>query len=46
MLNFEQKVFSQMQKSLRYPYDIVLFVINRYFTCFEAVNIEQTLTVQ
>ena len=29
-----------------YVYDNVLFAINRYFTCFEAVNLEQTLTVQ
>ena len=35
-----------MQKILRYAYNIVLFTINRYFTCFEAVNLEQTLTVQ
>ena len=35
-----------MQKILRYAYDIVLFIINRYFTCFEAVNLEQTKTVQ
>ena len=42
MLNFEQK----MQKILRYAYDIVLFTIKKYFTCFEAVDLEQTLTVQ
>ena len=35
-----------MQKILRYTCGIVLFTINRYFTCFEAVNLEQTLTVQ
>ena len=37
-----------MQKILRYACGIVLFTINRYFTCFEAVNLklEQTLTVQ
>ena len=29
-----------------YACDIVLFTINRYFTCFEAVNLEKTLTVQ
>ena len=28
-----------MQKILRYAYDIVLFTIKRYFTCFEAVNL-------
>ena len=42
MLNFEQKI----QEILRCAYDIVLFTINKYFTCFEAVNLEQTLTVQ
>ena len=41
MLNSEQK----MQKILRYTYDIVLFTINKYYTCFETVNLEQTLTV-
>ena len=36
-----------MQKILRYVYDIVLCTTNRYFTLFiEAVNLEQTLTVQ
>ena len=35
-----------MQKILRYAYVIVLFTINGYFTCFEAVNLEQTLTAQ
>ena len=35
-----------MQKILRYAYGIVLFTIKRYFTCFEAVNLEQTMTVQ
>ena len=35
-----------MQKILVYVYDIVLFTINRYFTCFEAVNLEQLLNVQ
>ena len=35
-----------MQKILRYPYNIVLFTINKYFTCFEAVSLKQTLTVQ
>ena len=41
-----------MRQIVRYAYaivyDIVLFTINRYFTCFEAVsvNLEQTLTVQ
>ena len=35
-----------MQKILRYAYGIVLFIINRYFIYFEAVNLEQTLTVQ
>ena len=34
-----------MQKILRYAYDIVI-TINVHFTCFEAVNLEQTLTVQ
>ena len=33
-----------MQKIIRYAYDIALFTINRHFTCFEAVNLEQTLT--
>ena len=35
-----------MQKILRYAYDIVLFTINMYFSFNEAVNLEQTLTVQ
>ena len=35
-----------MQKILRYAWGIVLFTINRYFTSFEAVNLEQKLTVQ
>ena len=35
-----------MQEIIRYACGIVLFTINRYFTCFEAVNLEQTLTVQ
>ena len=35
-----------MQRILRYAYDIALFIIDRYFTCFEAVNLAQTLTVQ
>ena len=32
-----------MQKILSYDYGIVLFTINRYFTCFEAVNLELTI---
>ena len=35
-----------MQKILRYAYDIVLFTIYSYFSFVEAVNLEQTLTVQ
>ena len=35
-----------MQKILRYACSIVLFTNNEYFTCFETVNSEQTLTVQ
>ena len=35
-----------MQKFLRYTYGIVLFTINRHSTCFETVNLEQTLAVQ
>ena len=31
-------MYQKMQKILRYTYDIVSFTINRYFTCFEAVN--------
>ena len=34
-----------MQKILRYACGIVLFTIKRHFTCFEAVNLEQRLTV-
>ena len=36
-----------MQKILRYAFDAYteLFIINRYFTCFEAVNLKQTLTI-
>ena len=30
-----------MQKILRNDYNIVLCVYNRYFTCFEAVNLVQ-----
>ena len=29
--------------SYMYAYDIVLFTINRYFTCFEAVNLDQNI---
>ena len=32
-----------MQKILRYAYDIVLFTINRYFTCFEAVDLRANI---
>ena len=35
-----------MQKILRNASNIVLFTYNRYFTCFEAVNLLQKLTVQ
>ena len=35
-----------MQKILRNSFDIVLFTTDRYLTCFEAVNLEQTLIVQ
>ena len=38
------KRYQQMQKILRYACGIV-FTINMYFTCFEAVNLKQTLTV-
>ena len=34
-----------MQKILRYAYDIALFTINRYFTYFEAVNLERTTKI-
>ena len=53
---FQQQIHSKwkmlMQKILRNAYDIVLFTINpgplagTYSTCFETVNLEQTLTVQ
>ena len=29
------KKYQQMQKILRYAYDIVLFIMNRYFTCLK-----------
>ena len=45
-VKFWTKRYQQVQKIFRYAYDVVLFTINRYFTCFEAVNLEQTLTVQ
>ena len=35
-----------MQKISRNAYNIVLCTYNRYFTCFEAVNLVQKLTVQ
>ena len=36
-----------MQKILRYASDIVLFTItNRYLTCFEAVDLDQTLNLK
>ena len=38
-------MYQQMQKILRYAYGTVLLTINRYFTYFEAVNLEQILTV-
>ena len=38
--------YQQMQKILRCAYDVVSFTINRYFSFIEAVNLEQTLTVQ
>ena len=34
-----------MQRILRNAYNIVKFIYNRYFTCFEAVNLVQKLTV-
>ena len=47
MLNFEQKVSIDAEDSLVwYAYDIVLSTINGYFSFIEAVNLEQTLTVQ
>ena len=46
MLNFEQKVSTDAEDSQVGPMPMVLFTINRYFTCFEAVNLEQTLIVQ
>ena len=38
--------YQQMQKILRCAYDVVSLTINRYFAFIEAVNLEQTLTVQ
>ena len=35
-----------MQKVPRKTYNIVLFTYNRYFTCFEAVNLVRKFTVQ
>ena len=45
MFSLEQR-YQQMQKILRHACAIALFTINRYFTCFEAKNLEKTLTVQ
>ena len=45
MLNRKQKISTDAEDShvcLWYH----LFTINMYFICFEAVNLEQTLTVQ
>ena len=38
-------MYQQMQKILRHAYGIVLYTVNRYLTRFEAVNLQQTLTV-
>ena len=35
-----------MQEILRCAYDIVLFTTHRHFSFIEAVNLQQTLTVQ
>ena len=35
-----------MLKILGNAYNIELFTYNRYFTCFEAVNLVQKLTLQ
>ena len=35
-----------MKKILKYAYGIILFTTNRYVSFIEAVNLEQTLTVQ
>ena len=40
------KRYQEMQTILRYANDIVLFTINRYFTCYETVNLEQTWTIR
>ena len=40
------KNYQQRENILRNAYNIVLFIYNRYFTCFEAVNLVQRLTVQ
>ena len=46
VLKIFNRRYQQMQKIFKYAYDIVLFTINMYFTCFEALNLEQTLIVQ
>ena len=47
MLYLKQKVSTDVEDSqVCLWYCIVYGTINRYFTCFEAVNLEQTLTVQ
>ena len=35
-----------MHKILWNAYNIVLFTYNKYFTCFEAVNLVQELSVK
>ena len=42
-VNFERKVSADAEDSQN---DVVSFTINRYFSFIEAVNLEQTLTVQ
>ena len=43
---FQIKSYQAMQKIPRNDYNIVLFMYNRCFTCFAAVNLVQKFTVQ
>ena len=39
---FQIKSYQQMQKIPRNAYNIALCIYDRYFTCFEAVNLVQS----
>ena len=45
-IQISNKSYQQMQKIPRNAYNIVLLTNYKYFTCFEAVNLVQKLTVQ